>query len=98
MPTSSPRSSSASSASARRGLAAAPSMTSVLRCLPHPRRLRGVEMCEGGRLLADFTAGEETRPEVPDEVAQAVVPTVDGRWVVWAHKIARPAEGGFLPL
>jgi hypothetical protein len=48
--------------------------------------------------LADFTTGESTRPDVPEEVSRAIVPTTDGRWVVWAYKVARPAGEGFRPL
>jgi hypothetical protein len=55
-------------------------------------------MCVGGRLLADFTAGGATRPDVPDIVAESVVQTTEDRWVVWAHKIARASGDGFLPL
>jgi hypothetical protein len=49
-------------------------------------------------LLADFTAGGATRPDVPGVVAGALVRTTEDRWVVWAHKIAQPVGRGFVPL
>ena len=55
-------------------------------------------MCNGDLLLADFHAGASERPEVPEVVAECLTTTVDGRWVVWAHKVARPDGGQFRPL
>jgi hypothetical protein len=55
-------------------------------------------MCIGGRLVADFTAGTEQAPDVPDVVRAALTLTTDGKWVVWARKLARPARGGYQPL
>src|SRR5438128_7255908 len=55
-------------------------------------------MCHGGRLLADFVAGTESRPDVPPEVEPFLTTTVDGDWVVWAHKVARRAGAEFMPL
>lgn len=55
-------------------------------------------MCEPGRFLADFRAGTLEVPAVPDSVARSLTQTVDGQWVVWAHKLARPAGDGFMPL
>ena len=46
-------------------------------------------MCIGGRLLADFVAGTSARPvDLPELVARCLTTTVDGTWVVWAHKVA----------
>jgi hypothetical protein len=55
-------------------------------------------MCSGGRLVADFTVGTEQAPDVPEVVRAALTPTADGRWVVWARKLARPAPDGYQPL
>ncbi len=55
-------------------------------------------MCTGGRLLADFVVGTFERPEVPDVVGDCLTTTVDGAWVVWAHKVARPHGDMFRPL
>lgn len=55
-------------------------------------------MCSGGRLLADFTAGTENAPEVPDVVRASLTQTTDGTWVVWAQKLARPTADGYQPL
>jgi len=46
-----------------------------------------VAMCRGDRLVADFTAGTETRPGLPEELEEHLTTTVDGLWVVWAHKL-----------
>jgi hypothetical protein len=54
-------------------------------------------VCSGGRLLADFVAGTQIRPEVP-ELADSLTRTVDGDWVVWAYKLARVSGDQFLPL
>lgn len=54
-------------------------------------------MCSGGRLLADFMAGTQIRPEVP-ELAESLTTTVDGDWVVWAYKLARVTGDQFVPL
>ena len=56
-------------------------------------------MCSGGRLLADFLAGGFDEPKVPDAVQRSLTQTVDGAWVVWARKVARPAKGDqFMPM
>jgi hypothetical protein len=55
-------------------------------------------MCRGGRLVADFVAGTSTRPALPEELEDHLTTTVDGLWVVWAHKLARQAGDMFLPL
>ncbi len=54
-------------------------------------------MCQGGRLLADFVAGTRDQPNVP-ELAGNLTHTVEGEWVVWAYKLARPHGDEFLPL
>ena len=54
-------------------------------------------MCQGGRLLADFVAGTREQPNVP-ELAGNLTHTVEGEWVVWAYKLARPHSDEFLPL
>ena len=59
---------------------------------------RGCAMCSGGRLLADFTAGTETPPDVPDVVRACLTETADGRWVVWAQKLARLTGEAYQPL
>lgn len=56
-------------------------------------------MCSGGRLLADFCAGSDERPDVPDVVQRCLTWTSDGTWVIWAHKVARSAtRDRFAPL
>ena len=55
-------------------------------------------MCNGGRLIADFVAGTTARPDLPEELEEHLTVTVDGRWVVWAHKLARLAGDLFVPL
>jgi hypothetical protein len=55
-------------------------------------------MCEGGRLLADFVAGTCERPEVPKAARAGLTQTVDGEWVVWAHKIAHRQGATFMPM
>jgi hypothetical protein len=55
-------------------------------------------MCRGGRLVADFVAGTGARPGLPEGLGEHLTTTVDGLWVVWAHKLARPAGGLFVPL
>jgi len=55
-------------------------------------------MCTGGRQLADIQTGTFDRPEVPDIVGTCLTTTVEGLWVVWAHKLARPAGDEFLPM
>ena len=55
-------------------------------------------MCSGDRLVADFVAGTGARPGVPGELAEHLTTTVDGLWVVWAHKLARPVGDLFVPL
>ena len=55
-------------------------------------------MCSGGRLIADFVAGTAIRPGLPAELDEHLTTTVDGLWVVWAHKVARPSGDLFVPL
>jgi hypothetical protein len=55
-------------------------------------------MCRGDRLVADFAAGTETPPDLPAELREHLTATVDGRWVVRAYKLARPAGDLFIPL
>jgi hypothetical protein len=55
-------------------------------------------MCRGDRLVADFTAGTDAQPDLPGELAEHLTTTVDGLWVVWAYKLARPAGDLFIPL
>jgi hypothetical protein len=57
-----------------------------------------VSMCSGGRLLADFMAGTDTAPDVPEVVRACLTETTDGRWVVWAQKLARPEGDRYGPL
>jgi hypothetical protein len=55
-------------------------------------------MCSGDRLVADFVAGTSTRPDIPGELDEYLTTTVDGLWVVWAHKVAWQTGDRFLPL
>jgi len=55
-------------------------------------------MCSGDRLVADFVAGTDARPCLPEELEEHLTTTVDGLWVVWAHKLARQAGDLFVPL
>jgi hypothetical protein len=55
-------------------------------------------MCSGDRLIADFVAGTDARPGLPGELGEHLTTTVDGLWVVWAHKLARPVGDLFIPL
>src|SRR5438046_2445997 len=55
-------------------------------------------MCSGDRLVADFVAGTNARPGLPEELEEHLTTTVDGLWVVWAHKLARPVGDLFVPL
>lgn len=55
-------------------------------------------MCLPGRFVAEFRAGTLQAPLVPDVVARSLTQTVEGEWVVWAHKLARPAGDCFMPL
>src|SRR5260370_20325366 len=55
-------------------------------------------MCRGGRLVADFTAGTDARPGLPEELQEHLTATVDGLWVVWAHKLARQTGDLFVPV
>ena len=55
-------------------------------------------MCRGHRLVADFVAGTGARPGLPGELDEHLTTTVDGLWVVWAHKLARQAGDLFVPL
>lgn len=55
-------------------------------------------MCTGGRLIADFVAGTDARPGLPVELEPHLTATVDGLWLVWAHKLARQAGDLFIPM
>jgi hypothetical protein len=55
-------------------------------------------MCSGDRLVADFVAGTDARPDLPEELEEHLTMTVNGLWVVWAHKLARPVGDLFVPL
>jgi hypothetical protein len=55
-------------------------------------------VCRGDRLVADFVAGTDARPDLPGELEEHLTATVDGLWVVWAYKLARPAGDLFVPL
>jgi hypothetical protein len=55
-------------------------------------------MCRGGRILCEFVAGAEDRPDVPEPVAECLTTTDDGLWVVWAHKVAIAFGDLFVPL
>lgn len=55
-------------------------------------------MCEGSRLVADFVAGTSSCPVLPEELGEHLTLTTGGLWVVWAHKLARQADGLFIPL
>lgn len=55
-------------------------------------------MCRGDRLVADFLTGTDTRPGLPEELEEHLVRTVNGLWVVRAHKLARRAGDLFVPL
>jgi hypothetical protein len=56
-------------------------------------------MCSGDRLVADFAAGTDARPGLPEELDEHLTMTVTGQWVVWAHKLARRVAGDlFVPL
>jgi hypothetical protein len=55
-------------------------------------------MCSGDRLVADFSAGTDVRPGLPEELEEHLTATVDGLWVVWAYKLARQVGDLFVPL
>jgi len=55
-------------------------------------------MCGGDRLVADFIAGTDARPGLPEELDEHLTTTVNGQWVVWAHKLARQKGDLFVPL
>jgi hypothetical protein len=55
-------------------------------------------MCRGDRLVADFVAGTSARPGLPGELGEHLTMTVDGQWVVWAHKLAWHQGDLFVPL
>ena len=57
-----------------------------------------VAMCSGDRLVADFIAGTDARPGLPEELDEHLTTTVNGQWVVWAHKLARQEGDLFVPL
>ena len=46
-------------------------------------------MCSGDRLVADFIAGTGAWPGLPGELDEHLTTTVNGQWVVWAHRLAR---------
>lgn len=55
-------------------------------------------MCQGGRLLADFTAGGCEKPSVPYRVEPSLTMTPEGEWVIWARKYAHAAGDLYMPL
>jgi hypothetical protein len=55
-------------------------------------------MCRGTRLVADFVAGTDVQPGLPAELEEHLTMTVNGLWVVWAHKVAWQMGDRFLPL
>ena len=55
-------------------------------------------MCSGDRLVADFIAGTGAWPGLPGELDEHLTTTVNGQWVVWAHKLARQKGDLFVPL
>jgi len=55
-------------------------------------------MCSGDHLLADFVAGTQARPDLPDGLDEHLTTTVNGLWVVWARKLARRRGDLFVPL
>ncbi len=57
-----------------------------------------VAMCSGDRLVADFVAGADVRPGLPKGLEEHLTTTVNGLWVVWAHKLARQVGDLFVPL
>ena len=57
-----------------------------------------VAMCSGDRLVADFVAGTDARPGLPGGLEEHLTTTVNGLWVVWAHKLARQVGDLFVPL
>ena len=55
-------------------------------------------MCSGDRLVADFVAGTHAQPDLSVELGKHLTTTVDGLWVVWAHKVAWQVGDRFVPL
>jgi hypothetical protein len=55
-------------------------------------------MCRGDRLVADFVAGTDAQPGLPEELGEHLTTTADGLWVVWAYKLARQEGELFVPL
>jgi hypothetical protein len=55
-------------------------------------------MCSGDRLVADFVAGTHVQPGLPGQLEEHLTTTVDGLWVVWAHKLALQVGDRFVPL
>jgi len=55
-------------------------------------------MCVGSRLVADFVAGTDARPNLPELAEEHLTATTDGLWVVWAYKLARQEGDLFIPL
>jgi hypothetical protein len=55
-------------------------------------------MCRGGRLIADFAAGTDARPGLPEVLEEHLTPTADGLWVVSGYKLAWQEGDLFVPL
>ena len=55
-------------------------------------------MCTGGRLVADFVAGTDARPDLAEVFDDYLTTTTDGLWVVWGYKLARQEGDLFVPL
>jgi hypothetical protein len=55
-------------------------------------------VCSGDRLVADFVAGTDVRPGLPEGLEDHLTVTMDGLWMVWAYKLARQAGDLFIPL
>jgi hypothetical protein len=74
-------------------------MFAGVRVYPRASYLREeVTMCRGDRLVADFVAGTDARPDLPEELGEHLTTTADGLWVVWAYKLARRMGDLFVPL
>ena len=52
----------------------------------------------GDRQVADFIAGTDAWPGLPEELDEHLTTTANGQWVVWAHKLARQKGDLFVPL
>jgi hypothetical protein len=55
-------------------------------------------MCRGGRLVADFLAGTDARPSLPEVLEEHLTTTTHGLWVAWGYKLARQQGDLFIPL